>query len=70
MHNCLGFTTDDSTLALNNALSSSSLMELCDHPSSQQQEPTTNSSGETSQLDELYTTRGGHAGCCPERLDL
>ena len=67
---CLDLAADDNTLHLDNVLSSTPSMELCNHSSSQQQESATNSSVETSQPDELYTIWSGCTVCCPESLDL
>ena len=62
--------SDDGTPHLNNDQSPSPPTEPCDGSSSQQQEPATTSSAETSQPDEPYTTRSGRAVRCPQRLDL
>ena len=67
---CSDLAADDNTPHLNSALSSSPPTELCDRPSSQQQEPATTTSAETSEPDEPYTTRSGRAVRCPEILDL
>ena len=67
---CSDLSADDGTLHLNNDQSPSPPTEPCDGSSSQQQEPATTSSAETSQPDEPYTTRSGRAVRCPQRLDL
>ena len=67
---CSELSADDGTLHLNNDQSPSPPTEPCDGSSSQQQEPATTSSAETSQPVEPYTTRSGRAVRCPQRLDL
>ena len=67
---CTDPSADDGTPHLNNDQPPSPPKETWDGSSSQQQEPVTTSSAETSQPDEPYTTRSGRTVRCPQRLDL